>query len=845
MKQETVTNEVAGRSIEDGIDHPMLAWAITAHKSGDLAKAEELYRQVIKEAPRTVDAWHWLGLALAKTGRINGALDCLDRAISLEPSLAKLHSNKAVILAGADRNELAIASYNDAIKLDPGYAEAYNNRGNLNLKIGNSEAAIADYEHALELDADYQDARLNRGRARFDQGQFDAALDDYHAIWITDESSIPACVGMSRCLENLERFDEALEGYDIAIGLDSNHVEALEFKARLLLRLDRSEEAIDAIEDVLHQRPEFADGFILYGNILTDIGDNERALLCFERAAMLQPEDAQAQFQYGIQLQAIGRLDEAIAAYDVAIHLDPDLIGAHNNRGVAFYISGRYAEAEAATARATELDPDFVEAKVNHANALAALKRGDEAAAEYLEAIKKQPDLAGSYTNLGRVLMEQGRVELAVKHFVRACELEPTDKNLVSNLLFCLNFDSSIDDETIVTSIQKLGARFRPEVSIERHFEPEPNKRQLKVGLVSADFGAHPIGYMLKGFLKHLNQNRISVTCYSGRTKHDDVTDEIKSAVPGWFPTIGQSDEALADRIQRDGIDILIDLAGHTAGNRLMAFTLRPAPLQLTWMGACHTTGIREFDYTIMDPHYVAPGTEHWFNEKIARMPDIRWCYEPPHYIPDVTTPPSLHRGYVTFGSFNNLAKLNDEVLTLWADVLKAVDRSRLLLSWKTLEDKSQITRLSQFMATQGIDTDRLRFSSGADTHEGVLEEYSDVDVCLDPFPFSGCLTSFEAMWMGLPVVTMPQDRPCSRQTFGQVMALGHPEWVAQSKFEYVQIAKELALNPALLRDMRRRQRERLEESPLGNGKQFAKNFEALLRDLWSEHCQQMAGADQ
>ncbi|MCP4245993.1 MAG: methyltransferase type 11, partial [bacterium] len=346
--------------------------------------------------------------------------------------------------------------------------------------------------------------------------------------------------------------------------------------------------------------------------------------------------------------------------------------------------------------------------------------------------------------------------------------IDPDYLEARDNYLLCLNYDPAASDEILFEAHRDRGQRYgRPEHPFTRYSNAADAGKTLRIGLVSADFWSHPTGFFLDSVLPAVDPDQIQVFCYSGGAKSDNLTKRLKQSAAGWRSSIGLSDQALAEAIRGDGIDILIDLSGHTAGSRLACFALKPAPIQVTWLGSCHTTGEPAIDYTLMDPTYVPADGERWFTETVVRLPDIRWCYAPPGYAPAVTPPPALQRGHITFGSFNNLTKVNAAVIALWARVLKAVPGSQLMLSWKTLADAGECARLREAFATEGIDADRLRLTSGPGNHAGVLADYGEVDIALDPFPFSGCLTTCETLWMGVPLVTLPMTRPASRQSLG------------------------------------------------------------------------------
>jgi predicted O-linked N-acetylglucosamine transferase (SPINDLY family) len=358
----------------------------------------------------------------------------------------------------------------------------------------------------------------------------------------------------------------------------------------------------------------------------------------------------------------------------------------------------------------------------------------------------------------------------------------------------------------------------------------------LRVGFVSADFGVHPVGWFLLGLFSAFDPSRMELACYSARRVQDWMTTKLKAAAALWRPIIGLNDETLARQVRADGVDVLVDLSGHTAGNRLGVFALKPAPIQVSWLGYIHTTGLAQMDGILMDEASVPAGEERLFVERVLRLSGGRFCYTAPDYAPAVRPPPALEKGFVTFGSFNNLTKATPEVIETWSRVLKGVPGSRLILKWKTFADQAERARFIEVFGDLGIDAGRLDLR-GVSEHAAMLGEYGDIDIGLDPFPFSGGLTSCEALWMGLPIVTFPGTRPVSRQTLGFLRALGREEWVASDADDYVAKAVALARAPTVLADIRAAQRARMAASPLCDAKAHAAAFEAAIRGLWRNWC--------
>ena len=357
---------------------------------------------------------------------------------------------------------------------------------------------------------------------------------------------------------------------------------------------------------------------------------------------------------------------------------------------------------------------------------------------------------------------------------------------------------------------------------------------RLRVGFVSGDLCNHPVGFFLEAMLGEMDRDRVELIGYPTRAREDDLTARIKPYFSKWNSLVGLSDEEAARRIHEDGVHVLIDLAGHTAANRLPVFAYKPAPVQATWLGYFATTGVKEIDYIIGDP-YVTPESEaDHFVEKIWALPETYCCFSPPRGAPEVTELPALSNGFVTFGCFNNLAKVNERVIELWAQVLKSVPGSKLMLKTKALADETVRRRMTEQFQAQGVEPDRLILEGPAPRTE-LLGAYGRVDVALDPFPYPGGTTSAEALWMGVPVLTKRGDRFLSH--VGETIAhnSGQSEWIAQDEAEYVQKAVQFTQDLPSLAARRAQMREKLLQSPLYDAKRFARHFEQALRGMWTK----------
>lgn len=400
------------------------------------------------------------------------------------------------------------------------------------------------------------------------------------------------------------------------------------------------------------------------------------------------------------------------------------------------------------------------------------------------------------------------------------------------NTLASLEYDSEASDAERLAKAKAWGEWAITRAGGRRHRPPlRPlDSRPLRIGYVSADFCQHTVGLFVKEALKTHEPARVQVFAYSAGQVNDWVTDEIRAACQ--FREISTlNDCQLAQQIREDRIDVLVDLSGHTAGSRLTVFAYRPAPVQVSWLGYFATTGLGCLDAVLLDKWHAPPGTDTQFVEPILRLPS-RFCYTPVPWMPAVAPAPIFKNGYATFGCFNNTAKLNPAVFDLWAQILAQVPASRLVLKWRTFNDDVFRHKITQAFVDRGIAAGRIELR-GPSFHAGLLEEYADIDIALDPFPFTGGLTSCEALWRGVPVITWPQSRVVSRQTFAFLSQIGLPELAAKDAGDYVRIAAKLAKDKDRLLDLRSGLHQRMQASPLMDVAGFARNLEDALINLY------------
>lgn len=620
--------------------------------------------------------------------------------------------------------------------------------------------------------------------------------------------------------------------------------------------------------------PQAARALTNLGLIAQEQGRGSEAQSFHDRALELAPNLAEAWCNRGDLFSDLERLSEAEADFARAAALKPDLAPAWFNRGNVLMRMGRTEDAEPCYRRAAELLPALPLVRAQLARCLDSLNRPAEAAEVMEEAVRLshgdwcllsdlgalqqkagryadaketlrtaiglRPSHGPAHYNLGNAFYGEGLADKAAACWRTAWDIDPKLAQAASNHLNALHYLPKVSGEETARAHWRTMDRLRAAEAGHEHLNTPDPDRVLRVGFVSADFRRHPVGLLLRPVLPRLRGDRLFLAAYSTGTAEDEVTAELRAACDLWRDCAGLDDVHLARRIRGDLIDVLIDLDGHTAGNRLGTFALRPAPVQAGWLGYPFTSGLATMDYILMDRATVPEEAEPWFREKVVILPGSRLSYVGPDR-PEPAPPPMPAKGFVTFGSFNNIAKLNDEVAAAWTSVLKRVPGSRLLLKWPHLAHADVAGRIRALFAGLGIGPERLDLR-GNSPPESLMAEYGEIDVGLDPFPYSGAFTSCEALWMGVPVVTLPGPRPFSRQTLALLEPMGLTSELARFDVaSYCDLAVELAGDAERLAELRRRLRPAMRRA-LGDSGPLAAALSDFLHSAWTEWCGKKKG---
>lgn len=632
------------------------------------------------------------------------------------------------------------------------------------------------------------------------------------------------------------QFQDAVTALQQTVRLAPNDAEAHNTLGNALRDLGCLTEAEARYREAIRLRPGYAKAVNNLGNALADLGRLAEAEAGYREAIRLKPDYAEACSNLGNVLKDLGRLTEAEQSYREAIRLKSGYAEAYSNLGNALKDLGRLAEAEASYREAIRLNPDDAIVHSNLGNAARDLGRLTEAEQSYREAIRLKPDYAEAYSNLGTALGDSGRSQEAEASYQEALRLKPGYAKAHSNLLLNLNYSGSVSVGAALCEAQQYGAVVSAQaVPKFTSWNSDPGPATVRIGFVSGDFRNHPVGYFLEGMLNHLDPDRFALYAFPTTPKGDDLTARIKPLFREWIPLYGKNDPDAASTIHQLGIDILIDLSGHTAHNRLPVFAHKPAPLQVSWLGYFATTGLPEMDCFLGDPHLSPISEQQHFTEKICNLPETWLCFTPPGQPVPILPLPALSNGYVTFGCCGNLAKMGSEVVTVWSALLQRIPDAKLFLKAKQLADATVRAEVVARFARHGITENRL-FLEGPSSRREYFESYNRIDLALDTFPYPGGTTSAEALWMGVPVLTMTGDRFLSRLGESIAMNSGQAGWIAKDRDDFVGKAVAFASDLQQLSDVRATLRERVLHTPLFDTVRFAENFGATLWGMYQRH---------
>ncbi len=596
----------------------------------------------------------------------------------------------------------------------------------------------------------------------------------------------------------------------------------------------RLAEAEAIYKQVLQREPRNVDGLHLSGLIAHQHGRHAEAIELVRQSVIINAAVPMFWFNFGNVLGAAGKESDGVDAFRTALQLQPDFADACHN--LCNYLEHLNRLEESATALQTlvRLRPDSANAHFRLGWALHRLGHYGAAAQAYRRALELQPDMAHAQLNLAGVLQQLGRTDESIESARKAQMRESLDFRFHSNLLLTLHHSDTATAAEVFAEHLRWAQLHADPLTPKNPRLPAAEGR-LRVGYVSYDFRNHPVGFFMESILAHHNRERFEITCYSGTARQDEFTARMKAGSERWIEVAPLSDAELAGQIEQDRIDLLIDLAGHTADHRLLAFARRPAAVAATYLGYPGTTGMSAMDYRITDAIADPPGmTEQFYTEKLVRLPDGFLCYRPPDVAGEIAPLAADAMKHITFGSFNHAGKISATTLRLWGAVLRADTDARLVLKALGLMDEQTRDRIRRELRQLGVSADRITFLPVEMDPASHLARYRQVDIALDPYPYHGTTTTCEALWMGVPVITLAGPVHAARVGASILSNIGLPELVAQTPDDFVRIATELGRDRARLRELHESLRGRMRASPLLDGAKFTRNLEAAFERMIS-----------
>jgi predicted O-linked N-acetylglucosamine transferase (SPINDLY family) len=577
-----------------------------------------------------------------------------------------------------------------------------------------------------------------------------------------------------------------------------------------------------------------ANGYFNLGTVASKVGDLLSAEAAFRAVTQMEPQVGQAHLRLGDVLLRLGRIQDGLVEfqrYSAAYPADPRGL---YNLALALANDAKPADAQEALHKALKLKPDYAEAHNALGLALEMLGRKDDALFHYLKAVELKPDLADAWSNMGTNLVEQSRTAEATDCYRKSLAARPDAPAIHGNLLLTLNYDSRLSPEQVRDEHLAWAARFASPVQPPPvpHLPHDP-ERKLRIGYVSADFRDHTVAGFIEALLTHHDRDRFEVFAFPNVPRPDATTEKLKGLADHWKPIFGVTEDEAATRIEADKIDVLVDLGGHTAGNRLLTFAYHPAAVQATVFGYPNTTGVGAMDFRITDAISDPPGmTEAFYTETLLRLPDLPWVYRPPAEASAVTPLPAASRKGFTFGCLNNAAKISDACVDAWTKLIQGAPGSKLVLL--AGQSPSALKKLADRFARAGILRERIELINRL-PRDQYFERYSTFDLALDPFPYNGGVTTCDALWMGVPVLTVAGTNYVSRQGVLQMTRVGLPEFVAESADALPALGKLWMGKRDELAAIRAGLRDRLSASPLCDATKYVRNLEAALRAEWAE----------
>ncbi|MBF0587557.1 MAG: tetratricopeptide repeat protein [Magnetococcales bacterium] len=800
-----------------GLAHQMQQ-AVQLHQAGRLPEAEVIYRQVLALAPDHIDALRLMGAATLQQGRSHEAKGWIEQALSLNPDLVEEQYHLGLAWAGLGDGVRAESAFRRALQLQGDFVPAWGGLGDLYRAAGALFEARDAYLEALSLQPNQWAVLSNLGSVHQGLGDFEAAIECFRKVLVQDPHQMAAHFNLGNALRAIAHPEAAIAHYRKAETLAPD---------------------LAAIPNNL-------------GHVLWEVGALQEAETVLCRALALAPNDAEIHNNLAAVYTDLRQLEAAKRHAQQALAISPEYAAAHSNLGSILRELGDHEEALTHHQRALALAPEIPQYLNNMGTALRELGRLDEAAHHLRQALLLDPEYAAAHSNLASVYRDQGRMEQARVLYEKGLRLK-SDFGMVKNLITTLLHLPGLPLDALYQAAERYVTRcIEPSCSVQAGqnaagdwCSESPVKARLKIGYLSSDFRQHPVGHNILPLLMHHDPNKVELFCYAELPSgSDDMTARFQSVAHHWRATEGLTDAQVAEQIRSDRVDIMVYLAGLFDANRVLIAAYGPAPVQVSFHNGT-STALKAMDYWLTDGYLHPTGqSREQFSERLVRLPNF-YCYPGVHDAPEPGTPPVDENGYVTFGSFNNPAKINSVVIALWSKILRALPAARLMLKYRhLLGDAGLRRRVIEQFSEHGVEAKRLILPSAKESFRAHMARYHQMDIALDPFPFNGATTTFQALWMGVPVVTLAGEGFISRAAGSMVRHVA-PDLVVQDERAYVAQAVALAGNSMRLRSLRGSLRSSLLNSPLCDGPGYARSIESAFQEMWRAHVAQKHGAQE
>lgn len=797
--------------------------------AGTVHQAAALYRRIIELHPNNAGALQGCAAASFQLRDYEAAVKAsraAARVLSADAGIKNLLGRACKALGRLDE---AIKAYRESLALDPRQADTLVSLGIALRAKGAIRESIRAYRRALDVDPDYALAHHNLANSLLAEGELQAARESYERALSLEPKLGDAHFELANLDLLAKDADRAKAHYRRAAELGLNSAKAALRTGNMLLALGDRDSALLAFTRAASLEPSNQEALFQLGRALHEHRDFDAAVTVLSRAVQLAPGFADAHVNLGVALRGRGAYEQASACWRKALELDPDTPAAHLGLAMLDCDFGRYESARQTLAGLVGRDSSYLDAWLMLTVACRELNEIGEAFEASARALALKPDLPQAHMNHGTLCLPSGDAAAALASYNEARRLDPSWVEGWQIALGPLNYIESENPLRVLEGHREFGARFFAGGAAPRASGASVQGRKIKLGYLSPDLFSHSVSYFFEPLLSSHDKTKFEIYCYHLGKIEDETTRRMQACADQWRSCARATDAELQRLIADDRLDVLIDLAGHTRGSRVRALGARCAPVQITWLGYPTTTGLPAMDFRITDRIVDPEGYEPYSTERLLRLERSYYCYRPPEDAPEVSAAPAAANAHVTFGSFNNLAKLSDAAVLLWSAVLQAVPGSRLLTKSAALADDSVRRRTAARFEARGIDPSRLGLMGRVRGVPSHLELYRRVDVGLDTYPYNGATTTCEALWMGVPVVTRAGPTHASRMGASILNAAGRPEWVADSDAKFVEICQALAADRAGLAELRQNLRAQLAASVLTDASTFARNFESLI----------------